>query len=58
MTPDINTGRLQQQLVTNRKAEAASERALLRAQDARDAARAARVEAEQQFRDATRAVLG
>lgn len=57
-TPDINTGELQLVLQLSRKAEVASERALLRAQETRDQARAARLEAEQQFRDASRAVLG
>ena len=54
----IDIGKLQQQLGEARKAEIAAEKALLRAQDSRDAARAKREVAEQSFRDATRAVLG
>ena len=54
----IDTGKLQQQLADSRRAETLAEKALLRAQDSRDAARAKREVAEQSFRDATRAVLG
>lgn len=54
----IDTGRAQETLQESRKAEAAAERALLRAQEHRDTMRGARENAEQQFRDSVRAVLG
>lgn len=54
----INLGRLQTQFETTARAAKAAERALKRAQEARDTSRAQAVAAETALRDATRTVLG
>lgn len=54
----INLAKLQSNLDDSRHGLRAAERALKRAQEARDGARAKAQAAEQVFVDATRAVLG
>lgn len=56
--PPIDLGALQQGFARTAKAEAAAERALLRAQQTRDAARVEASAARQALADASRAVLG
>ncbi len=54
----ISMGKLQAQMETSAKAHRAAERALKRAQEARDVTQSAASAARQAFVDATRAVLG
>lgn len=57
-SPSINLGEIQTTFVVSKRALAASEQVLKRAQDARDKARAGFSAAEAALRDATRALLG
>lgn len=54
----LDLGKLQGFLQASSQAEISAEKALVRAQDTRDRARALRAKVEQALRDATRAVLG
>ena len=54
----IDLGRLQASFESANKKALADERALKRAQDARDSSRVAAAQAEGALRDGTRAVLG
>lgn len=57
-TGPIDLGRLQTKFTDDSRAATAAERALKRAQDSRDAAKAKAASSELALRDATRAVLG